>query len=106
MGEADSVGMEEGALESCLGRGSVEAVAGNGVAEAGEVGPYLVSAAGPYAHLEIGEAGEALQDFVFGDGWAAFGAPGRHIASNSLGALLSVAAADGDVLNAAAASTI
>ena len=31
------------------------------------------------------------------------GAPGRHIASNALGALLAVAAADGDVLNAAAA---
>jgi UDP-N-acetylmuramoyl-tripeptide--D-alanyl-D-alanine ligase len=31
------------------------------------------------------------------------GAPGRHIAANALGALLSVAAADGDVLNAAAA---
>lgn len=30
------------------------------------------------------------------------GAPGRHIASNALGALLCVAAADGDVLNAAA----
>ena len=31
------------------------------------------------------------------------GAPGRHIAANALGALLVVAAADGDVLNAAAA---
>jgi UDP-N-acetylmuramoyl-tripeptide--D-alanyl-D-alanine ligase len=31
------------------------------------------------------------------------GAPGPHIAANALGALLSVAAADGDVLNAAAA---
>jgi UDP-N-acetylmuramoyl-tripeptide--D-alanyl-D-alanine ligase len=31
------------------------------------------------------------------------GAPGRHIASNALGALLSIAAADGDVRNAAAA---
>ncbi|MDE2264384.1 MAG: UDP-N-acetylmuramoylalanyl-D-glutamyl-2,6-diaminopimelate--D-alanyl-D-alanine ligase [Alphaproteobacteria bacterium] len=31
------------------------------------------------------------------------GAPGRHIATNALGGLLSVAAADGDVLNAAAA---
>ena len=31
------------------------------------------------------------------------GAPGRHIASNALGALLCVAAADGDVRNAAAA---
>jgi UDP-N-acetylmuramoyl-tripeptide--D-alanyl-D-alanine ligase len=31
------------------------------------------------------------------------GAPGRHIATNALGALLAVAALDGDVLNAAAA---
>jgi UDP-N-acetylmuramyl pentapeptide synthase len=31
------------------------------------------------------------------------GAPGRHIASNALGALLAVAMLDGDVLNAAAA---
>jgi UDP-N-acetylmuramoyl-tripeptide--D-alanyl-D-alanine ligase len=31
------------------------------------------------------------------------GAPGAHLASNALGALLAVAAADGDVLNAAAA---
>jgi UDP-N-acetylmuramoyl-tripeptide--D-alanyl-D-alanine ligase len=31
------------------------------------------------------------------------GAPGRHIANNALGALLAVAALDGDVLNAAAA---
>ena len=33
----------------------------------------------------------------------AIGAPGRHIANNALGALLAVAALDGDVLNAAAA---
>jgi UDP-N-acetylmuramoyl-tripeptide--D-alanyl-D-alanine ligase len=33
----------------------------------------------------------------------AIGAPGRHIANNVLGALLAVAAVDGDVLNAAAA---
>jgi UDP-N-acetylmuramoyl-tripeptide--D-alanyl-D-alanine ligase len=33
------------------------------------------------------------------------GAPGAHIASNALGALLAVAALDGDVLNAAAALT-
>lgn len=34
---------------------------------------------------------------------AVIGAPGRHIASNALGALLAVAVAGGDVLNAAAA---
>jgi UDP-N-acetylmuramoyl-tripeptide--D-alanyl-D-alanine ligase len=33
----------------------------------------------------------------------AIGAPGRHIANNALGALLAVAALEGDVLNAAAA---
>ena len=55
------------------------------------------------AYDESGEGARIKADIIGQPVEFRIGAPGRHIAANALGALLSVAAADGDVLNAAAA---
>jgi UDP-N-acetylmuramoyl-tripeptide--D-alanyl-D-alanine ligase len=52
---------------------------------------------------ESGEGARVKADILGQPVEFRIGAPGAHIAANALGALLSVAAADGDVLNAAAA---
>lgn len=62
---------------------------------------------GSDAHLlaydESGEGARVKADILGLPVEFRLGAPGRHIADNALGALLAVAAAEGDVLNAAAA---
>jgi len=62
---------------------------------------------GSDAHLlaydENGEGARVKADILGLPVEFRLGAPGRHIADNALGALLAVAAAEGDVLNAAAA---
>ncbi len=55
------------------------------------------------SYEESGEGARVKADVLGQPVEFRIGAPGRHIAANALGALLCVAAADGDVLNAAAA---
>ncbi len=55
------------------------------------------------AYEEAGEGARIKAEILGKPVDARIGAPGLHIASNALGALLTVAAAGGDVLNAAAA---
>jgi len=55
------------------------------------------------AYDESGEGARVKADILGLPVEFRLGAPGRHIADNALGALLAVAAAEGDVLNAAAA---
>lgn len=78
---------------------------------AGQLGvaQILTFGSGPCAdarltHYEDTAEGVRIRGEVMGKPVeAAIGAPGRHIASNAIGALLAVAAADGDVQTAAAA---
>ncbi len=71
-GERDLVGVQEEARE-LGGWCAVEFVAGNRMADAGQVHTDLVRTAGADLYFEITEAFESLQHFVFGDGGAAAG---------------------------------
>jgi len=73
--ESDAPGVEEHAAG---GRGSVDAVAGDGVAKAREMDADLVRAAGADADLKIRKLFEALADAVFGERFASGCELGGH----------------------------
>ena len=71
------VAAQRGAAGDLRGR-AVERVAGDGVADAGQVYADLVSAAGADFHFEKREAGQARDDAVFGVRRASVAEARRH----------------------------
>ena len=86
MGEGEPVGVEELALEAVLALAAVGGVAGERVADRGEVGADLVRAAGLQARLEVGLGGEQLEHLEMGAGLARGGAGDGHAVALARGA--------------------
>ena len=78
VGEGEPVGVQELALEAVALLAAVGRVAGQRVADRGEVGADLVGAAGLQARLEVGLGGEQLEHLEVGAGLPRGGAGDRH----------------------------